>query len=493
MSTNLVQMPARRRPTPEREAKLLGAMLHHRAELGAFESLGLASEDFSDQRVRTAWTIARKLAERKRPVSALTVFSAGVNAKVLTDADCAWFEGLELGNTMTVPELRLVAEGLRQDVRDFALAAQLEQLVSRLRNGQSPPGQTNAILEGLAHKNQRESAPDEDASGDVQLLDTWDSQEKEGKANLLPTGIKALDEVIGGFPQNLTLIAAGPGVGKSALLASIFHAQLTQQPDLRIGFFGLEDGTSWVTRRWMARATGMQLRDIGWKPRTVAEREKSEAAAEAFYPLLKRVTIYKHDSITLDELVLRSSAWVANHGVKAIYVDNLSEIDHRTQARGQDAYWERVGEVARRMRNLAIRAAIPVVMLVHTTEEDAGPGGTSKLAGGRSLGRRARLLLDLWRKGDALRCTVSKVTESASGTTIEFAREASAALVDPEQGVKVNLQQEAREERAARVEAQVEASEERRRQREAKRAKEKALEHDKAEAPQPTLFDGGES
>jgi len=489
MSSNLVQMPAQRRPVHELEARLLGAALHLRAKLGGFEGMGLGPDDFTDPRVRLAWSVAKRLAERRGEVTAATVH-AFAGPRLMTDADLVWLEQLELSNTLNEVQLLQAAEHYRRSVRGRVLADRLEQEAKRIRNGEFVPAQVAGTLEGLVDQLVRDTSPDEDCSSDVaELLERWEKNEKTGKSMLLPTGLTALDDVIGGLPPTLALVAAGPGVGKSTLLASMMHAQLTADPNLRIGFFGLEDGTEWVLRRWMARYSGMPLREVGWKLRTEEQRQKTEAAAEAFFPLLQRITSYRHDTIDTDQLLVRANAW-ATKGVGAIYVDNLSEVEHRSGGQRSE-HFERVAETTRRMRNLANRWKIPVVFLVHTTEETKGPAGTAGVRGGKASGQKTRLLLDLWEKNGALRCTVSKNTEGPKNVTIEFSREFSAGLVKADEGGLVNLQAEARAEREAREESKLEISEERRKRREAKRAREKALEHDKAEAPQPTLFDGG--
>lgn len=434
---------------------MLGACLHLGFDLGTFEVIGLASDEFSVDLARKAWAIARRRAERKEPVSAATVASAGIRAQWFTVDEGKELEALADGNTLTRVAALQVASDLRLMVRALMLASSLEAEVRAIRSGQWSPGRTASALESLAHQLQRDTAPDEDASGDVlELADGWEANEKTGKSRLLSTGIAALDAEIGGLPPGLTVIASRSGVGKTAAQDSMMVAQLRADEAMHLGFFGLEDGTAHVTRRHMAAATGMLMREIGWKQRTPEQREASDAASQELFRTLQRLHVYRHDTINAKDLVLRIAAMRHKHGIAAAYVDNLTEVDLSTSSRfDRDKEHQRIAELGRQLRNLGLREQFPIVLISHTVG-DIGEGQIptpEDLAGGQALGRRVRLLLSLWEKGDSLRCTIGKANELAGrGTTIEFARLKTAGLIDPARGEKVNIQAERAADKAAK-------------------------------------------
>lgn len=484
---NVVQLP---RPAPvqgELEAKVVGAALNLGLGLSEFEALGLAREDFSVELLSRAWAIARRSAEAKKHVSAETVGSAGLNAQWFTAGQCAELEKLANTSPLTLEAFRMVAADLRTTVLRQRFIARLQAEVREAMGGQWSPAHAAQNLEGLASGLLRDTAPDEDASGDVvELLDGWDTNEKAGKSRLLPTRVAVLDAEYGGLPPGLTVFASAPGVGKTALLDSMIRAQLEADPELHLGFFGLEDGTSHVARRWMAADTGMLLRDIGWKQRTAEQRTATEAAAERFHPLLSRLHVYRHDTITASELVARIASMRSKYGIAAAYVDNLTEVDfsqpRERQWQQQEKEHQAVAELGRRLRNYGLRELMPIGLIAHTIGAlKLGDIPTpNDLAGGQALGRRVRLFCGLWAKGEEIRCTVSKANElGPSGITVSFARLKTAGLIDPTQGEKINLQAERaieqREKTKAKALEQEQAAEERRARTAAKKAAADAL------------------
>lgn len=453
MSAPVLQLP-RAAHGAELEARVVGAALHLGIDLSTFEALGIAAEDFTVETNRKAWLIARTKASRRLEVTGPTVASAGRTGNWFSPGEAQAVENLALENLLGRAEFLQLAADFRSSCHQARLITALEAEVRNLRSASFNPGRTAGTLEALALQLQRDTAPDEDASGDVvELLDTWDTAERTGKSRLQPTRIAVLDAEIGGLPPGLTVFASAPGVGKTAVLDSMIRAQLEADPELHLGFFGLEDGTSHIARRWMAADTGMLLRDIGWAPRTPEQRIAVEAAAERFHPLLSRLHVYRHDTITPGELVARAVSMRVKYRVGGVYVDNLTEVDF-AQRRATEQHFEAVAELGRRLRNFGLREEVPVALIAHTTGTlKAGDiPQPSDLAGGQALARRARLFFGLWAKGDAIRCTTGKANElGAAGVTVEFARLKTAGLIDPTQGEKVNLHAERAAERAVKA------------------------------------------
>lgn len=452
----------------EIEAKILGAVLDLDEQHSLIEAMGLQSGDFTDARCSIAFGIAGRLAERRQEVNALTVCSTGKRFKMLGDEHLEWLAGLEAANALSKATALQLAGDLRAQARGRSVLSDLKREVELIERGRFNAARVAGALEGIAGALVRDFAPDETADSDLmQILATWDAHAASGTSALLPTGIKVIDDLIGGFPPTLSFIAGEPGRGKTALLGSIIQAQLMNgalNPEDKIGLFGLEDGTSWLSQRWLAKGTGMSLKEVGWKAPTPEQVALRDATSEAVFPLLQRVVAYKGDTITTDQMVHRASHWVFQHKVKCIYLDHLGEVDHRDPRRREE-HWQQVAETVRRMRNFATRYAVPVVMLVHTTDDGVnargveGPPKANAMAGGRSIDRKARLIIGLWNKKSALRGTILKSTHTdATNTTIEFERIFHAGLVTPDGGRVVNLDAEAAAERKEKKENALEES-----------------------------------
>jgi phage protein D len=102
--------------------------------------------------------------------------------------------------------------------------------------------------------------------------------------------------------------------------------------------------------------------------------------------------------------------------------------------------------------------------------------GSGGLQGGKALGRGARLRIDLHRKDRQLRGLIAKANElGEQGTVVQFTRQATAGLIDPDTGEKIDLAQEKALERKQRLEQQhAEARARARKSREEREAEKRA-------------------
>lgn len=443
------------------EATLLGAVLDAegpvlRTAAGVLIDLaGLRSEDFTDPRVRVAWSIAARLAERRRPIDAVSVFAAGKTVRAFADADLEWLSALQTSNALDRERFGEVVESMRVRLRSERLLSALSTAQAKLRESPAALSEVAGQLEGTLTEVLAGVVKDSDASEDLlSLASDWERAESgEGAPQLVPTGIEALDDLIGGMPINLNVWVGQPSVGKSALLGAVVDAQLDL--GLRVGLFGLEDGSRWVTKRLMARELGMPVRSVGHAKRTEAQLNRFADAGAAYTEKLRRLTVFRHDSITIDELCRRAVSWKVHRAIDVLYVDHGGEIDHFSER--IDEHRLRVGESYRRLRNLALRLQIPVVVLAHSArplDDEERPPRLIEIAESAYIERRARMVLGLWRKQaepDFMRVTVLKATESEPNLTVKLPRHTTAALLSRTGGERVNLLGEKqRELRAAR-------------------------------------------
>lgn len=492
MSAPVTQLHPSRPTSFDLEAKLIGAALHLGPAAPFLEALALTGDEFSVELHRKAWGAVLRQAEAGIRPTVETVAGAGLRRKALTPDDAKALERLAEANTLSLDTLRVVARDFRLGVQAVRVAAALEAEAQRLRAGVFDPATTAGRLSGIERELHRENAKITDLTEDQErLLDRWDRNQREGKRDFLPTGIKVLDAEIGGLPQKLCLFAADAGVGKTALIDSMQHSMLLTHPELTLGLISPEDGVEHVPRRWMARETGWLLRDIGSRVRTVEEELRVAEIAERHHALLKRILGYRERSITADQLI--ALCWqLVERGAGCVFIDNFNKIT----LRGSDDYHERVQRFSDRLSEFAEKAKVPAVLVAHTTGEEQtgkrGVSGSAGVQGGRSLGRDARLRIDLFRKDGQLRGLIAKANElGEQGTVIQFSRQATAGLIDPDTGEKIDVIAEAAAERRRKGD-DAEAERERLRLRRKARADEaKAVaEETKAKAEeQKSLFD----
>lgn len=492
MSSPVTQLHPPRAPAFDLEAKLVGAALHLGPAAPFLEALALTGEEFAVELHTKAWKAVRRQAEAGIRPTVETVASAGLSRRLLTPDDARALERMAGANTLTLDTLRVVARDFRMQHQAARVAGALEAEAQQLRAGIFDPATTAGRLSGIERELHRENAKISDLTEDQQrLLDRWDVNQREGRSDILATGIKVLDAEIGGLPQRLCLFAADAGVGKTALIDSMQHAMLLTHPTLTLGLISPEDGVEHVPKRWLAREMGWLLRDIGNRPRTAADELRVAEVAERNHALLKRILGYRERSITADQLI--ALCWqLVERGAGCVFIDNFNKIT----LRGADDYHERVQRFSDRLSEFAEKARVPAVLVAHTTGEEQtgkrGVSGSAGVQGGRSLGRDARLRIDLFRKDGQLRGLIAKANElGEQGTVIQFSRQATAGLIDPDTGEKIDVVAEAAAERRRKAEERAVEQDRMRTERAAKKAAEKsAAEESKSKAEeQKQLFD----
>ncbi|MFZ5440508.1 MAG: DnaB-like helicase C-terminal domain-containing protein [Myxococcota bacterium] len=496
MTPTSAVVPFPRRPASQQqlELDLLGGALHL-ASRGAITAktwmlIGLSGDEFTAELVQKAWKICRKQAEMGRPVSALTVFTAGFRARWFTDGDgpeCDLQRLIDLAdaNRLSLEQWREAALDFRLHAQGLRIAASLEAEAQRIRSVAFDPSAVAGRLAGLERELHANAARITDLTEDqVALNERWARNRATGRKDTVATGIKVLDAEIGGLPRLLCVIAADAGVGKTALIDSMVHAMLEEHPDpFRVGLISPEDGVEHVVRRWLARDTGFMLRDVGSRELSPQEEELVQEKNAAHYPLLQRVLGYRERQIKADDLI--TLCWqMVDHGAGAIFIDNFNKID----IQGGPEYARNVQRFSDRLSEFAEKARVPAVLVVHMTDGETNIRGkvtaSGGLQGGKAIGRDARFRIDLFRKGKELRGVIAKANELCEqGTVVQFTRFATAGLIDPANGEKIDVAAERAAERAL-LAAQREAEIEKRRQkREAERAAKKAeAEAKKAEA-----------
>lgn len=453
---------------PEQLAPLLlGAVLDaegpvmktHAAAL--LDSCGVRPTDISDKRVRAAWKAADVLAARKRPVDAATVFATARTAGDLADGDLAWLQSLQASNALDSARFVVVAEQLRRSARSHQLSSVLRDEHKNLKDG-ADPTEVAARLESVTHAlgidHSRDGTGEEDV---MELGAAWEARldptNKDERPIFLPSGVRGIDEAIGGFVANLNVILSQPSIGKSALLGSCIDGQIEQ--GIRPGLIGLEDGTIWLPERLLARDLGIPLRDVGHRRLEGELAERYSGVMQATANKLRLLTCYRHDVIGTAESLRRMAHWVKNLGVQCLYIDHGGEVEHpREQFQGETRL--AVGESYRLWRNFGVRNKTPVVVLAHSNrpdnqrgDDDERPPRVTDIAESAYIERRARVILGLWErssKPEQLRVTVLKNTKGERGRTYALKRLRSCALIDKVEWEELSVLTERKDEAKAR-------------------------------------------
>ena len=191
---------------------------------------------------------------------------------------------------------------------------------------------------------------------------------REPRINLgLPTGFASVDRIVGGLrPSELTIIAARPSVGKTALgLNMAYHMAVKER--LPVALFSLEMGKEQLAERLLACGTmyfpGNRISGISTRRLQHPELSPDEwSVLQTAFERVQGAPIYIDDSSLLTVRMLRSKVrrLCAHYNVKCVIVDYLQLMSGR---QGVDNRVQEVSEISRGLKLIARERGIPVIAL----------------------------------------------------------------------------------------------------------------------------------
>lgn len=194
--------------------------------------------------------------------------------------------------------------------------------------------------------------------------DFYDLTEKIQKGEIepgLPTGFPELDELFGGLTkQDVFIVAARPGVGKTACLLSI-TLNAAKIAAARIAVFSLEMSTELLMRRLAAMETGIDSQRM--KRRNGMSAQDWELFTEATRRL-GDLPIFIDDtpSISPNQLAAKGRRLVREYGLDLIVVDYMQLMS--TGSRGHDSQnrEQEISLISRRLKEIARELNVPVLV-----------------------------------------------------------------------------------------------------------------------------------
>lgn len=173
------------------------------------------------------------------------------------------------------------------------------------------------------------------------------------KKNNVKTGFGKLDECLGGLePGDVTVIAARPGVGKSALVTQIIGNIAIKGK--RVGYFNLEMPESQVYERFLSRLGSLQMTRIRKAKAFLGdEKEQFDRANEQ---MLKMDVIVSDGSKTITEIKAESR----HQQFDVIVIDYLQLVKAERKFTNRAS---EVGEISKSIKALAMELKVPIILL----------------------------------------------------------------------------------------------------------------------------------
>ncbi len=189
------------------------------------------------------------------------------------------------------------------------------------------------------------------------------------------TGFEKLDKLTSGWqPSDLIIIAARPGMGKTALTLSMArNIAVTKQ--IPVAFFSLEMSSVQLITRLISAETGLsseklrtgKLADHEWQQLNVKVTDLEKA------PLF----IDDTPSLSIFDLRAKSRRLSSQHGIKLIVVDYLQLMTAGTSTKSGNREQE-ISTISRNLKALAKELDIPVIALSQLSRAVETRGGTKR-------------------------------------------------------------------------------------------------------------------
>lgn len=196
-------------------------------------------------------------------------------------------------------------------------------------------------------------------------LQTWlnDFSAKEKSTGIftgLSTGISVLDEQTNGLkPGGFYVLAAGTGVGKTAISGHIIKHQILEKRN-HVGLCTLEMKGSEILGRFIAAETGYSNYELDRGKGLDAHRINKAVTYLSDAPL----HIWDKP-IELTQLKYQASEWKRRHGIKLLVIDYLQLVKHSLVKNR----YERVSEISSTCKELAQEMDVAVLALAQLNRD----------------------------------------------------------------------------------------------------------------------------
>lgn len=208
-----------------------------------------------------------------------------------------------------------------------------------------------------------------------------------GKANIVTTGIKALDKVNRGFSAgDMIIVAARPGVGKSALMGRMALQMASEGK--KVGIITLEMSNVQITARMAAIETNTDFSKVYWGMMQDMDQFRK------FYDVVSRQTVHlpiylsEKANVNISEIRAKAIKLKASYGCDVLFIDYLQLIEGQSSNRNTNREQE-VSQMSRGIKVMAKELEIPVIALAQLNREVAK----------RSHAQRLPMLTDLRESG----------------------------------------------------------------------------------------------
>nr|WP_321223339.1 replicative DNA helicase [uncultured Psychroserpens sp.] len=197
---------------------------------------------------------------------------------------------------------------------------------------------------------------------------------KEGMSGI-PTGFTKLDKLTSGWqPSDLIIIAARPGMGKTALTLTMAR-NIAVDSNIPVAFFSLEMSSVQLITRLISSETNLSSEKLRTGKLEKHEWEQLNVKVKT----LEKAPLFIDDTPSLSIFDLRAKArrLASQYGIKMIMIDYLQLMTAGGSQKGGNREQE-ISTISRNLKALAKELAIPVIALSQLSRAVETRGGSKR-------------------------------------------------------------------------------------------------------------------
>lgn len=197
---------------------------------------------------------------------------------------------------------------------------------------------------------------------------------KQGLSGI-PSGFDKLDRLTSGWqPSDLVIVAARPGMGKTALTLSMAR-NISVNQNIPVAFFSLEMSSVQLITRLISSETGLSSEKLRTGKLEKHEWEQLNVKVKG----LEKAPLYIDDTPSLSIFDLRAKArrLASQHGIKLIIIDYLQLMTAGGSQKGGNREQE-ISTISRNLKALAKELDVPVIALSQLSRAVETRGGSKR-------------------------------------------------------------------------------------------------------------------
>ena len=368
----------------EAERAIIGSlMLDSSRVFDICSKYGITEESFFIKPMKTIYKVCHEMMTANKPCD-LTTITTALRFKGVLEA-VGGIVGLEavLSDTLTVAHAEgyITAVRIEHRKRDLILIA--TDTIRKLYANNADPDVIQADVESKLmlinpHLNKQEDWSESVVKACKRIENIIDGNETPG----LMTGLRDLDDLINGFkPAEMTILAARPSVGKTAL--SMNMAEHIADDGSKVGIFSCEMSTEALATRMLCSKAGRSsyYYEKGFH---VSQEERAKLTDASKIVGESNIVVDDSSGLDIDDLRARARRWARDGLLKLIIVDYLQLLMCRS-ARGNGRQNE-VTAIADGLKGMAKELKIPVLILSQLKRLDETRQGKPQLPDLRDSG-----------------------------------------------------------------------------------------------------------